>query len=114
MRRRTQNGAINKVEDTLTKKIWLHLHSSIEIIIIRKLQQNNLLSIGQSNYDWSWGPHNMKRNDRNMRTRTIVLFCKVGGLLLWEGATSSNLCVVGRWCYNTGLVEGEVESSRVH
>jgi hypothetical protein len=51
MRRRTQNGAINKVEDTLTKKIGLHLHSSIEIIIVRKLQRNNLLSIGHSNYD---------------------------------------------------------------
>ena len=56
IRRKKQNGAINKVEGTLTKKIWLHLHSSIQIIVVRKLQQNNLLSSGQSNYGWSWGP----------------------------------------------------------
>jgi hypothetical protein len=50
MRRRTRHRAINKVEDTLTKKIWLHLHSPIEIIVVRKLQRNNLLSVAQSNY----------------------------------------------------------------
>ena len=37
IRRKKQNGAINKVEGTLTKKIWLHLHSSIKIIVVRKL-----------------------------------------------------------------------------
>jgi hypothetical protein len=84
---------------------WLHLHSPIEIICVCKFQWNNLLSVGQSNYNWSWCPHNVKRNGRNIRRRVIVLFCKRRKLLLWEGTTDSSLWVVGRLGCNAGLVE---------
>ena len=56
----------------------------------------------------------MKRSDINMRRGTIVLLCKRGGLLLGEGAISNSLCVAGRRCYNTSLVEGEVSSNIIH
>jgi hypothetical protein len=36
MRWRTRHGTVNKVKNTLTKEIWLHLHSPIEIIYVRK------------------------------------------------------------------------------
>jgi len=49
-----------------------------------------------------------------MRRGTIVLLCRRGGLLLWEGAIDSNLCVASRRCYNTGLVEGEVNTNIVY
>jgi hypothetical protein len=55
----------------------------------------------------------MKRNDKNMRRRTVVLLCRRGGLLVWEGAIDSSLCVASRRCYNTGLVEGEVSTNIV-
>ena len=56
----------------------------------------------------------MKRNDMNMRRGTFVLLYKRGGLLLWEGATDSNLRVAGQRCCNTDLVEGEVGNNKVH
>jgi len=60
----------------------------------------------------------MKRNDRNMRRGTIVLLCKIGRLLLWEGgAIDSNLRVASQLGCNAELVEGEVDSnnnSKVH
>jgi len=114
MRGRTRHGAINKMKDTLTKKIWLHLHSPIEIIDVRKFQWNNLLSVGQNNYSWSWCPHNMERNNKNMRRRTIVLLCNRKRMLLWEVTTSNNLWVGGRLGCSVDLVEGEVRSSKVH
>jgi len=112
MRGKTRHRAINKVEDTLTKKIWLHMQSPIEIIGVRKLQRNNLLSVGQSNHSWSLCPHNVKRGDENMRRRAIVLLCKWRRLLLWEGTTDSSLWVAGRLSCNAGLVEGEGEGER--
>jgi hypothetical protein len=36
MRWRKWHGAVNKVKNTLTKEIWLHLHSPIEIISVHK------------------------------------------------------------------------------
>lgn len=42
---RARQGAVNKVKNTLTKEIWLHLHSPIKIIGVRKLQRNNLMSV---------------------------------------------------------------------
>jgi len=108
IKRRTRHKTINIVEDTLTKKIWLHLHSLVEIIGVRKLQRNNLLRVGQSNYNWSWCPYNMKMNDRNMRRRTNFLLCKRMRLLLWEGTIGSSLWVVGQLGCSANLVEGEV------
>ena len=111
MRGRTWHWAINKVEDALTKKIWLHLYSLIEIICVCKFQQNNLLNVGQSNYSWSWCPYNIKRNNKNMRGRIIVMLWKWRRLMLWESTTDSNLWVAGQLGCNTSLVEGEVGSA---
>jgi len=47
LRRGIWKRVINKVKNSLTKKIWLHLHSSIEIISVYKLQENYLLSVGE-------------------------------------------------------------------
>jgi hypothetical protein len=92
MRGRTWHWAINKMGDALTKKIWwLHLYTLIEIICVCKFQRNNLLSVRQSNYSWSWCPHNIKRNNRNMRGRIIVMLWKWRRLLL-EKAPPTAAC----------------------
>ena len=47
------------------------------------------MSVGQSNYRRSRCPYNVQGNNRNMRERAKVLFCRLGLLLVGEG-TSGN------------------------
>ena len=116
MRGRTRHWAIDKVENTLTKKIWLHLHSPIEIVGGRKLQWDHLISVGQHNDRRSCCPHDMRRYDRNMGEVTMVLLYRLGLLLVGE-RTSSNKFWGACWLGCTaGLVggEGDDSSSRFH
>jgi hypothetical protein len=79
------------VENTMTKKIWVHLHSPIEIVGGYKLQRDHLMSVGQGNYRRSCCPHDVKRDDKNIREGTMVLLCRLGLLLVGE-RTISNGC----------------------
>jgi hypothetical protein len=79
------------VENTMTKKIWVHLHSPIEIVGGYKLQRDHLMSVGQRNYRRSCCPHDVKRDDKNIREGTMVLLCRLGLLLVGE-RTISNGC----------------------
>jgi len=78
------------VKNILTKQIWLHLHSPIEIVCGCKLQRDHLMSVGKSNYRRSCCPHNVQGNGRNMRERAKVLFYRLGLLLVGEGTSSSS------------------------
>jgi len=49
VRRMTWQNAINKLKNTLSKKIRLYLHSSIKIIGVCKLQRDNVLSVRKRN-----------------------------------------------------------------
>jgi hypothetical protein len=111
MRRRTRHLAIDKVENTLTKKIWLHLHSPIEIVGGRKLQWDHLMSVGQHNNRRSCCPHDVKRDDINMGEGTMVLLCRLGLLLVGEGTSGSSFWMAGRLGCTAGLVGGEGSSS---
>ena len=115
MRGRTRQWAINKVENTLTKKIWLHLHSPIKIVGGRKFQWDHLMSVGQCNNIRSRCPHDVKRNDKNMGERVMVLLCRLGLLLLVGEGTSGSIFWVAGWAappFWWGGVGGS--SNRVH
>ena len=115
MRARTRHWAIDKVENTLTKKIWLHLHAPIKIVGGRKLQLDHLMSVWQCNNIRSRCPHDVKRENRNMGEGTMVLLCKLGLLLVWERTISNNFWLAGRLGCTTSVVVGEGGSrSRVH
>ena len=69
VRRGTQQRAINKFKNTLSKKIQFHLHSPIKIIGVCELQGDNLLSVGERNnccYERIYGS---RSNDDNMGRR---------------------------------------------
>jgi len=50
----TQQRIINKLENTLSKQIRLHLHSSINVIGIHELQGDNMLSVRKRNNCCKW------------------------------------------------------------
>ena len=103
------------MENTLSRKIWLHLHSPIKIVGGRKLQWNHLMSDGQRNDRRRCCPHDMKTDDRNIGEGTMGLRCRLGLLLLGEGTSDSSFWVAGRLGCIAGLVEKEDgSSSRVH
>jgi len=52
------------------------------------------MSVGQRNDRRSCCPHDVKRDGRNMRERTMVLLCRLGLLLMGE-RTMVLLCRLG-------------------
>jgi len=115
MRGRTRHWAFDKVENTLTKKIWLHLHSPIKIVGGRKLQWDHLMSVGQRNDRRSYCPHDVKRYDRNMGEGTMVLLYRLGLLLVGERTSGSSFWEAGWLGCTTGLVGGEGgNNNKVH